>query len=165
MTHFIGTYLEVKLNKTYAFREHMLKCSNDHIVARKPIHFELSQIPFCYECGATVGKEEVSTFEYPNGVDDILDERWVDELGVITPPSLFRTDTMLLNSNVGDYHWLQLYGHNEECEIKPMPTVDEIEKMKSDFVTCHYDIIDELNSSEHVKGLSVKFGYVAIINY
>ena len=160
--HYIGVYAELKLNETYLVKRHKLECKNNHVLEEKEIHFELKQsYLFCSQCGADVLEIETTHYEYPRTIYDIFDnQEWEDELDVITPPSLFGTGNMFVISNKTNFYWLRLDNYSNDCQVKDMPTNDEVEEMKRQFMIRHCEILDALQESEHIQDVAIKFGYV-----
>lgn len=166
VSHYIGTYLKLKVNKSVIETEYILRCQNWHIIDRKKFKDWLKKSPFCNECGLKTEVDEIKNNLYPERIDDILDgDKWWDELAITTPPSLHNTDTMIFISNRADSTWLHLDGHNELIEMSDMPSDAGIEQMKKNFIDRHDEILTELENSPHIKSVSIEFGYVVDMEY
>lgn len=150
--HF-GAYLEIVVNKMERTITY-LGCNNNH----KDQYFN----KFCSKCGQVIIEMSKTMSVYPTMVcDDLLDEKWEDVLGVITPQNLYGKGTIIAVANLEapGGEWLI------EDSVLDFPTEKDIEKMKTELLTNYADIIKALQQSNNVSEVSVKTGYVLIEEY
>ena len=169
MGHYLGSYIEIEVNKTLEKKHHQLKCDKGHILEDKGIDFELSQYIFCSKCGSPVNKVVYNTLEYPVHLDDIDDDIH-ENFGNITPPSLFNTGVIIAISNCNNFRWLYLgnYANNDPAyQISDFPSETDILKMKDDFSIEleSSGVLKKLISSPYVNSVKVKAGYVVDVGY
>jgi hypothetical protein len=150
---YFGAYLEISTKKIKKTR-HSLVCKNGH---------QDEHGPYCSQCGSFIGQRAKTVSVYPTWIHEVLlGEKWEDVLREITPPELREAGKIIAISNwiPARSEWLHLGGYHQEVQTKDFPSPDDIATMISDIQTKYADIIEALQRSETVIGVSVKAGYV-----
>ena len=153
--HYFGAYLRVEVKRVSGVVR-LKECPNGHT----------EHGAYCSECGGIVEEFEREEMVFPTDIDDIVGGEFMDELCVITPPSMLGGGVILAKGNFPEFQvedsdeWLHLSPHGKSEEVAEFPTPAEIAKMAKAFYSNYTKVITAIRQSPIVKSAVVKTGYV-----
>ena len=159
--YYFGSYLEIKVKKQ-PVKNVFYACKNNHE--------QRQNFKYCFKCGCLVDKHIKIVEEYPAHFCEFLseadNEKYEDELLIITPPSLNETGTILaIDGTSNDECWLYLDRSNSGGELKKFPSYEEIATMEKSLTQSQSSIINALKNNDSVLSVEIVSGYVLDAEY